>query len=308
MDPIRHTFGGSALDRHVFDFETVAGDAGGTGGAPAGDGPSGTAVAAPAAAPPPVGGAASGEPDPPAGVTDPAPAWSPDNPAFLEAVDQRAIDLYEQRFGPLQQLLEQSFAGDPAAAQQGQQQQQQLLPPDPFSDNYQQELAAYNQARDEQMYARFEEMLGQVAQPLNARIQSETVAEGQQRLQDMIADDVARNGDFPRAPGQTESQAQKLIMPLAEALFPQIAERYGVGTRGAEMAIQQASSTVRAIIAEAGAAAVEAHKNQNATLLAVQGEPGTAVAGAQGLSDTQDPSEITRRYAAAGRQLGVAGS
>ena len=308
MDPIVHTFGGSALDRHVFDFETAA-DAGGAAGAPAGADPSVTAAADPAGTPSPAPAAApGGEAVPPAAATDVAPAWSPDDPAFLEAVDQRAIDLYEQRFGPLAQMLEQTFAGYPAVQMQPGFEGQPLLPPDPFSDNYQQELAVYNQARDEQLMTRIEQMIGQVAQPLNARIESETLAEGQQRLQDMIADDVARNGDFPRAPGETESKAQKLVMPLAEALFPQIASRYGGGPRAAELAIQQASSTVRAIIAEAGAAALEAHKNQVATLTGVQGEPGAAAAGAQGLSDTQDPNEITRRYAEAGRAAQLAGA
>lgn len=296
MDPSMHTFGGSALDRHVFDFETAVD--GGSAGAPAGADPSPTA---PVAEPP--GGAQGGEPvSSSAGATELSPAWSPDDPTFLQAVDDRALGLIEQRFAPIAQLLEQQLgnggAGAAAAAGPG------LAPLDPFSEDF---GAAFDQ-RLEQLGSRLEGLIGQVAQPLHEQREQATVAEGNQRLQDMIADDVSRNGDFPRAPGETESKAQSLVQPLAEAMFPQIAARYGNGPRAAEAAIQQASQTIRGIIAEAKAAGVAEHTNQLGTLAGARGEPGPGAAGAQGLADSNDPAEITRRYAASGRALGVAGT
>lgn len=299
MDQREHTFGGSALDRHVFDFETVADGSAASAGAPAGGEPSPTAP--PAAEP---AGAGGGEPVPPTGVTEPAPAWSPDDPAFLEAVDGRALELIDSRFGPLAELLQQTLVGGEGGGQPGG--PQQLLPPDPFSDNYAQEFAAYQASRDEQMFGRFEQMLGQISQPLQAQMEQATVAEGNQRLQDMIADDIARHGDFPRAPGETESKAQQLVQPIAEALFPQVSSRYGNTPRAAEAAISQAAGIVRGLVAEAKTAGVEEYKNQLGTLAGVNGEPGTGAAGAQGLSDTQDPNEITRRYAQSGSALRVA--
>jgi hypothetical protein len=285
----------------LFDLETVA-DAGGTGGAPAGDAPSQTAPAAPD------GGAQGGEPvSPPAGATEAAPAWSPEDPAFAQAIDDRALALIDQRFGPIAQLLEQTLGGgdDPGGQQQfGGVPQLQL---DPFDEGFGANLAQLLQAQNQQMLGQVQQLIGQVAQPLNAQLEQQTIEEGNQRLKDMIADDVARNGDFPRAEGAAESKAQQLIQPLAEAMFPGIAARYGAGPRAAEVAIQQASSTIRAIIAEAGAAAVAAHQNQLGTLAGARGEPGSAAAGTQGVPDTLDPSEVTRRYAASGRALSVAG-
>lgn len=311
MDRTEHTFGGSALDRHVFDFETVAGDAGGNGGAPAGADPSGTAAAPAAAEPAAAVGANGGEPEPPAGATDVAPAWSPEDPRFIDAVDGRALELIEQRFGPIAELLQQTLGADggqgPGYAQPGQPgaAQQQLVPPDPFSDNYAQEMAAYQQARDEQMFGRIEQMIGQIAQPLNDRTEKETVAEGEQRLKDMLTDDISRNGEFPRLPGQTDSKSEQLVRPLAQALFPQIAQRFGNGPRAAEVAMSQAAQTVREIVAEAGAAALEAERNRTATLAGARGDVAAGASGAQVVGEIrartmeEGLSAVTARHAAA---------
>lgn len=292
----------------LVEFETAV-DGGGNAGAPAGAAPSGTADPA---APP--AGAAGGEPvsPPSAGATEPAaPAWSPEDPIFAQAVDDRALALIDERFGPIAQLLEQTLGGGDPAAAAGAQPGASGMPQvqlDPFDESFGGNLAQLLQAQNQQMLAQVQQLIGQVAQPLQAQMEQQTTAEGNQRLQDMIADDVARNGDFPRAPGETESKAQSLVQPLAEALFPAIAARYGSGHRAAEVAIQQASSTLRAIVAEAGAAAVAAHQNQLGTLAGARTEPGGGAGGAQGVADTQDPREITQRYARQGQAITANGA
>lgn len=283
----------------LVEFETVA-DAGGNAGAPAGSDPSPTAPAAPAATAPTGSPAEGGEPvTPPAGATEPAPAWSPEqlqgDPGFRDFIAQEAAQIAEQR---LSALLEQFSTAEPAAGQ-GQDPNAGLAALDPFSDDFGQAL----DQRFETMLARVEQMVGQVAQPLQQQMQQANVAEGEQRIQDMIADDVARNGDFPRAPGETESKAQQLVQPLAEVMFNDIAARYGNTPRAVEIAIQQASATVRGIIAEAGAAAIAEHTNRLAGLAGAHGEPAAGAVGAQGVPDTLDPGEITRRYARNGQAL-----
>jgi hypothetical protein len=314
MDPLeqRTTAPASVTDRlmgRLIDFETVADGSAANAGDQAGDDPSGTAQAAGAAdAAQAAAAAAGGETESSAVATGAAPAWSPDDPRFLEAVDGRALDLIEQRFGPIAQLLEQTLsAGTAGPPQPGVQQgQQQLVPPDPFSDNYAAEFAAYQQARDEQMFGRFEQMIGQIAQPLNERIESETTAEGEQRLKDMLADDIARNGEFPRLPGQTTSKSEQLVRPLAQALFPQIAARYGAGPRAAEVAMSQAAQTVRELVNEAGQAALEAERNRTATLAGARTDIGSnGAAGAQLVGEIrartmeEGLSAVTARHAAA---------
>lgn len=274
----------------LFEFETVADTSAATAGDTAGDGPSQTG---PAATTGMEGAADAGETDASAVATVAAPAWSPDDPFFLETVDS----LLAQRVAPLVDLIRQG-AATPAPGVQT----QPPMPPDPFSDNYASEMVAYQAARDEQMFARFEQMLGTVAAPLNAQMEAQTVAEGEQRLQDMLADDIARNGDFPHAPGEQTSKAQQLVRPLADMIFPEIASRFGAGPRAAEIAMGRATSLVREIVAEARASALEENTNRMSTLAGARTEPGAGAAGTQVVGETrargidEGLSAVTSRY------------
>lgn len=238
-------------------------------------------------------------------VEAPAPAAAFDfgaianDPRFAEVVDTRAAELAEsivaQRFGPLEQMLRQALTDesgnviDPAAL-------------DPWGDNFGGALDQRFQALEE----RFAGMINQVAEPLRAREQAEVFAEGESRLKDMVADDVARNGDFPRmvdpATGEVaqSSQAQEAIIPLARMLFPQIEQRFGRTPRAAEIAISHASQMVRGIVAEAAAHALHTEQNRLAALATANGEPsGNGVGGVRTLPDANSFSEVTRRHAPA---------
>lgn len=269
-----HTFGGSAMDRHLFDFMPDDGAAGAEGGAA----PSPAEPAA--AAPEPTGEAAPSSP----AATDTAPPWTPDNPLFLDAVDTRASELVEAqlaaRLAPLTQMLEQRTGG---------QQQPAPMPAlDPFSDDF-------GTALDQRlglMLQRVEQMVQGVAQPLAAQQEAAQAAEGEQRIQDMIADDISRNGDLP-------AKAQPLVRTLAEQMFPEVSARYGATGRAAEMAVQKAAAMVRDIVSEALTMGAEQTRNQLSTLAGAHGEPGTGQAGvvttsAQPLS----ARELARKYSA----------
>jgi hypothetical protein len=112
MEPTLHSFGGSALDRHVFDFETVADPSAATSGDPAAGGPSPTADAS---AP-----VAEGEPDPSSsGATDAAAAWTPEQIApeypFQQFLSEEAAAIAQAQ---LYQLIGSQQGGQPGGQPQ----------------------------------------------------------------------------------------------------------------------------------------------------------------------------------------------
>jgi hypothetical protein len=230
-----------------------------------------------------------------------APAFDYEDPRFLDLVDNRAAELasglLEQRLGPLEQLLQQAFAGDQNAQQQVDQITGDL---NPWDDNFASSLDQRFQSLEQKIGG----MIDQVTAPLQAREQQEIVQEGEQRLQDIMADDIARHGDFPVDPETGKSAAKELVRPLADILFPEIAARYGNNPRAAEIAISKASGLLRAVGAEYGKAALAEHVNRNAKLAGVQGEPGI---GAVGVETTPDqiyrPGQLTDKYAANASRL-----
>lgn len=127
----------------------------------------------------------------------------------------------------------------------------------------------------------------QIQEPIAAQQQAAAVAQGEERLTSMLADDIARNGDFPRAPGATESKAQQLVKPLARVLFPQVQERFGATPRAAEIAMSRAASMVREIINEAQTAGANAETNRLAVLADARHEAGGAAVGVQGLGEVK---------------------
>lgn len=276
-------------------FETDPGMGAGTGGAPAaladgdgagaatdalGDDGAGAAVAAPVAP-----------------VVAPQPSWDDDQFADLAAA--QAERLFNERMAPLVPLLER-FLGDGSGAPGGAAAAAGAPGAlNPWDENFGDNLDA--------RFQQFEQLLNtgleRLAAPLAAREQAEIVEEGNQRLQDMAADEIARNGDFAADPETNETPGKQLVRPLADLFFPAIAEKYGPTPRAAAIAIDQAAGIVRQIEANAAKVALAKETNRLSTLAGANGEPAVAGVGAQGIGEirattiSEGLSEVTRRHA-----------
>lgn len=207
------------------------------------------------------------------------PAW--EDPAFLDLVDTRAAALMQQQFAPLIPLLEQVLAGDNGATTTT------PGPLDPFSDSFAGDLDARFTAIQQML----EQGLERLAAPLQAREQQETIVQGEERLKDILADDIARNGEFSSKP-EVDAQARALVRTIADQVFPAIAERFGATPRAAEMAMTHAASSVRDLLAAERSAGAEAETNRLSTLAGLNGEPGV---GPTGLTTATSGKPLTTR-------------
>ncbi len=259
-----HSFGGHAMDRYLIDHETDAGAAAaveaGSDGGEAGAAPSPEPVSSTAP-----GG--EGEAAPSAAATAAAPTWTPDDPAFRDAVAQEAEALIQGRFGGLMQLEQQlaQLGGQPEPSQTPGLPEFDPLDPD--------SVTAWQDAREQRLLAQIDQRLQMLGQPLMEQQAQQAQQEGEQRLQDIIGDDVARNGEFASDP-DADRQARDLVRVLAEQQFPTLAERYGQTPRAAEMAISQAAQQVRGLLRTVGQAEVTRHQHHTATLAGAVAEPG----------------------------------
>lgn len=284
-----HTFGGSRMDRHIVDFEVSEGGdlGGGEMGAVAALNFSNAPDADPGdAQPEPVEAAAAVEPE--TAPAEVAPAWSSDDPAFQEAVQLQAAEVARQE---LAQFFEQ-FEGQ----QQGQQPLEQGEPIDPseylnpmsdeFGGNLMQVLSNMFQTleqRTQQMYA-----------PVQRRYESETLAEGQQRVQDVIADDFSRNGDIS-LPDDSGVKVNDVIKDIAPLYLGEMEQRFGKGTaRAAEQAIAKASGLVRQIVSAAEKSGASKNANELSTLAGARTEPGTQGGGLSVAPPAGDEMAIAR--------------
>lgn len=169
-------------------------------------------------------------------------------------------------------------------------------------------FAQFLAQRDERLLGAIDQRFQSISAPLAAREEAETIAEGEQRLTDILADDISRNGEF--VAGVTEEakaadkQARELVRTLANQAFPEVAQRYGMTPRAAEVAMTNAATQVRGLLKAAGLSAVAVTANHNATLAGASREAGS---GAAGLATTPDgiqrPGAIASRYAASASRI-----
>lgn len=295
MHGMSQTFGGSHLDRYLFDLETTPDGAADISG---GD-EAGAALPSPDA--PVIAGAAGDEATPSDAATDTAPAWTPeqihalrDHPEFQSFLADEA--------GAVARAQLQSILQEYAAQEQGGYREQEaglgdidfaeFLNPleDNFGTNLAQFMAHSQQAAAQQILGAVQQMLS----PILEERQEKLLGEGSQRIDDILADDVARNGDWNAA-----EQAPQLVKTLAPLFMRQAEARYGEGTpRAAEAALAHAASTVRQLDKAAHDKGFEAGKNWTQTLAdGGRSEPGVGAAGAQTFPEATNLSEITQRYA-----------
>ena len=203
----------------------------------------------------------------------PAQAQPWEDPAVLDLVDARAQALLEQRMAPIVPLLEQFLQSG------GYEQGQQAAPGElnPWDESFGSSLDQRFQALEQRIGG----MLQQVTAPLEARAQAETIQHGEERLKDILADDIARNGDFPADPSTGRSTAKDLVRPLADMFFPEFASKLGETPRAAELAMTRAAALVRTIVAESRNFAVNQETNRLTALANANSEPGVTGAGVE---------------------------
>lgn len=244
----------SMFDLFVFDPDDGAGAGAGD---PAGAADPGADPATPA--------------DPPAG--DGTPSAAPAAPGWTGPSEDEWVET--------QQLLRQ-------LAQGGGQPQPAAQPAGPDLSDIDlydpQQLAAFLQARDEQMLERMQGMIGPVAAHTQAQQQSEAEA----RARDILTDYGSQQG--------VEFDAQ-IARDIAEPLMGQAFERFGVTPRAAEYALHQAADRLIAHDKQVADKAVNAYKAQLEAAAGAPRDPGAGGAGAgvEAVGEAESEYEAVQR-------------
>lgn len=212
-------------------------------------------------------------------VAEPA-APAADDLGFDPVELQAELDYTRSQNQELQQLLSQ-FVDQ----YEGNQQESQSAPDlsgltDEYGNLRPEGLLQILNSNNEQLLGQVGQMFQSVQAPLAAQQEAQVVAEGNQRLQDIIADDVSRNGEFASDP-EADANARELVTTLASTIFPDVAQRYGSNPRAAEIAMSRAAQQVRGLLQSAGVAAVTQNQNQLANLASKNGEPGVGGPGTE---------------------------
>jgi ribosomal protein L16 Arg81 hydroxylase len=236
---------------------------------------------------------------------EPAPAASfdYDDPRLQDLIQTQAATIAQQQ---LEQYVQR------AQAQQPQTQQgfdvSQLL--DEYGNVNPAALATMMEHNRQSTLEAVQQMFTPLASQMQAQQEAEVVASGEARLEDILADDISRNGDFVRAAGnepeqvaaaqQADAQARQMVRTMADQMFPEIAQRYGPTPRAAEIAMTRAADQVRGLLRAVGSSAQAVQANQLATLAGQNGEVGGTGVGAVSRPVVKIGERVTDRYAAAG--------
>ena len=238
------------------------------------------AAAAPPPAPAPAPAAAAA---PPAAPADPAadPAGVEDS-QFDEAAFQEflADEIGATLNGLLPQYLPR-FLPQPGAAGPGGAPEPGGAPAgfdwaslDPLGDGYGQMLGqGIQETIRGELAAAFGALRAEQQQQAMQAAEARRLEIGQQNAQDMIADAISRGDDITDV-------GKQIVDPLAEALVPQFAARYGESPRAAELAIDQAVNIVREIERAAIARGTTSSQNHLATLAGAPAVPPAQAAAA----------------------------
>jgi hypothetical protein len=197
----------------------------------------------------------------------PAPAgWSADDPAFREAVAEEAAHIARAQ-------IEQTLAGLAQQQQEqgyyGQEAEQQGYPDfnlDPLEEGFGQNLAQMIAWNNQQLMAGIQQMVGQALGPVYEQQDRGAIAEGTERMKDILSDLAAREGDFSQDAAQ---RVAPMFLAAAET-------RYGEGTRrSAEAALTEAARFVRSLEREAEKRGADRLRNELSGKQGLPVEPGT---------------------------------
>jgi len=142
-------------------------------------------------------------------------------------------------------------------AQLAQPQQEQDTRLDPLAEDFEDRLSTF---------------LDQRLQPFQHAQQQWQQSEGKERAQDILSDNVSRDGEFI-----FEGSSQKALT-LAETYLPEMQQRYGATPQAAEAAINAAAKDVREYERAVGEAYHKRQMNQLQTLNDAPREPSPVVA------------------------------
>lgn len=148
---------------------------------------------------------------------------------------------------------------------------------------------------------------GELQQAETNRMQQEREAEGHQNALDMIADDVARNGEFASDPKADEQARHRVYARAEELLTTELVHRYGATARAAEIAIARAAAEERAYISGLRGEGATQQANRLATLAGAASDGGTgATGGVEGTPAFKSPGEVVDYYASKAREVAAA--
>lgn len=188
----------------------------------------------------------AGPVEPAAGAAEPASWGGPSQ------------DQWEQQ---QQQLAALSHWAQQRAALEAQQHGQQEIPrPDPFSETFQEDLDRYIEGRMAPLLSTHEQM---------------ELAAGEELAHDIIADNIAREGDF------LDESSKQWAFQLSRAFLPQAIQRFGYTDRAGEAALEMACKSIREWEGKVGASYHERQVNQVRTLTGARGEPAGSTPAAQ---------------------------
>lgn len=177
--------------------------------------------------------------------------------------DQATWESTQQTLAEQQQAIEYfaSLTQPTNPFQNGQQPQgQQPIEIDPLADDFQSQLDAY-----------FE----QKTAPYQEYLQAQQYREGDARAQDILADDIAKNGEFLyNDPNSPEGDSKSVARLLANNFVGEFNQQFpNDPAKAAEAAIQKAAAVVRAIEKGAGSSYHDQQINQLAGLGGARREP-----------------------------------
>lgn len=208
------------------------------------------------------------------------PAVEPDAGAEPEAWAGPSQEEWEatqsliERLGPLAQYAEQ-------LGQEGDEGYEDVEL-DPMSDTFADQLR---------------ELIRAEIQPLSGYVQETQLGEAEQQAMDIIHDLQASGGEF-----LVPESSSKLARSLANDFMPESVQRYGVGPKAAEAALQKAVETVREMEQSIGKAYYERQMNQLSTLAGAPREPGSPgqAAAQQQAHIPGDERDLVRAHFSAG--------
>lgn len=175
------------------------------------------------------------------------PAAAPEAQSWVGPSQEEWAGLQQQHAALLNWARQQAAA----AQQEG---QPEVPRPDPFADDFQEQLDRYVDYKTSAFRQTYEQM---------------ELAAGQELAYDVISDYQAREGEFLVPEKSTE-----LAFKLAKGFLPQAMQRYGHSDRAGEAALEMSCKFVRELEQEIGKQYHDRQTNQLATLAGARSEPG----------------------------------
>lgn len=215
-----------------------------------------------------------------------APAWTPeqiaalrDMPEFHDLLNEEAGRIADSRLEARIQQMQQQPTGE------GDFDPNEFL--NPMSEDFGQNLYTLLNAFAQQAQAPFQKQQEQAM-----------LAEGQQRMVDIIDDDFSRNG--PIELGEGAPDPKQVIQQISPLFLEESVARYGDTPRAGEAALAKATSLIRSIVSAAEKRGASQNANRLATLSNANGEPGTGGAAIHNGDPAASVEEALKRAFARG--------